>query len=290
MLINLLFGFLFAYGVYLILKDHFKFASLKTSKALRNMVKQSSDSSIIEIWMTNAAEFLSRYIKLNDFRRIKLERDLKSANVAMTPERFTANAVVKSVPVLLLSIPVYFMMPVFTVLMLVLGVLLFAREMTSLQEKIRLRREDIEYDLPHFVSTIEKTLKYNRDVLAIMEAYQENAVPAMQDELKITIADMKSGNYESALTRFESRVGSSMLSDTVRGLISVIRGDDTDFYWAALAVKFSDIQRQVLKNKAVKIPGKINKLSMVLLFCFIALYFVVFGMTMISQMGIMFEL
>lgn len=38
-------------------------------------------------------------------------------------------------------------------------------------------------------------------------------------ELEITTADMKSGNLESALTRFETRIGSSMLSDVIRGLI-----------------------------------------------------------------------
>ena len=46
----------------------------------------------------------------------------------------------------------------------------------------------------------------------------------MKRELDITTADMKSGNYETALTRLETRIGSPMLSDVVRGLISVIRG------------------------------------------------------------------
>lgn len=47
----------------------------------------------------------------------------------------------------------------------------------------------------------------------------------MKRELDITTADMKSGNYKTALTRLETRIGSPMLSDLVRGLISVIRGE-----------------------------------------------------------------
>ena len=39
----------------------------------------------------------------------------------------------------------------------------------------------------------------------------------MKRELNITIADMKSGN-RTALTRFETRIQSPMLSDVVRGL------------------------------------------------------------------------
>lgn len=289
-LTNVLLGGLIGVGVYLILADVFGIATMKTSRAMRNMAKQSNEISSIEILMMGVSDNLSKYLKVNEFRRMKMERDLKSASDNRTPEKFIADAIVKSVPIFLLAIPALFIMPVFMVLVVILGVAILIRELTSVQEKIKERREQIEYELPHFISTIEKTLKYNRDVLSIMENYRENASDVMKEELDITIADMKTGNYESALTRFESRMGSSMVSDTVRGLISVIRGDDTDFYWAALSVKFSDIQRQNLKNKAVKIPGKINKLSMVLLFCFILIYFVVFGSTMVGEMGLLFSL
>jgi hypothetical protein len=99
---------------------------------------------------------------------------------------------------------------------------------------------------------------------------------------------MRSGNYESALTRLESRVGSSMLSDVVRGLISLLRGDDTTAYWSALSVKFADYQRQMLRQKAVKVPGKIRKLSMILLFCFVITYLLIIGMEIMNSIGILF--
>ena len=289
-LTNILLGGLVGIGVYMILADVFGIASMKTSKAMRNMAKQSTEVSSIELWMMGVSDNLSKFIKVNEFKRLQMERDLKSASDNRTPEKFIADAVVKSSLIFLLAIPALFMAPILTVLVIFLGVAMLMKELTSIQDKIKIRREQIEYELPHFISTIEKTLKYNRDVLSIMENYRENASEIMREELDITIADMKTGNYESALTRFESRIGSSMVSDTVRGLISVIRGDDTDFYWAALSIKFSDIQRQNLKNKAVKIPGKINKLSMVLLFCFILIYFVVFGSTMVGEMGLLFSL
>ena len=56
----------------------------------------------------------------------------------------------------------------------------------------------------------------------------------LRQELEITIADMKSGNEETALTRLESRIGSTMLSDVVRGLISVKRGDNGVMYFEML--------------------------------------------------------
>ena len=118
--------------------------------------------------------------------------------------------------------------------------------------------------------------------------YQKNAGNELKHEIGITVADMRSGNYEAALTRFESRVGSSMLSDVTRGLIGVLRGDETEVYWSGLAVKFSDYQRQNLKQQAQKVPGKVKRLSMCLLFCFMLIYIVVIGMEIVNSIGILF--
>ena len=99
---------------------------------------------------------------------------------------------------------------------------------------------------------------------------------------------MRSGNYEAALTRFEARVGSSMLSDVTRGLIGVLRGDETESYWTGLAVKFSDYQRQLLKQQAQRIPRKVKRLSMCLLVCFLLIYIVVIGIEIVSSIGVLF--
>ena len=122
------------------------------------------------------------------------------------------------------------------------------------------------------MSSIDKTLIHSRDVLGILDSYREHAGEELRRELEITVADMRSGNYEVALTRLESRVGSSMMSDVTRGLISVIRGDKTDVYWGNLVLKFSDYQRTLLKTEANKAPKRVRKLSMALLFCFMLVY------------------
>jgi pilus assembly protein TadC len=125
-------------------------------------------------------------------------------------------------------------------------------------------------------------------VLTLLEGYKGSAAPELKRELDITVADMRAGNYESALTRLEARVGSSMLSDVTRGLIGVLRGDETRLYWAALSAKFADIQRTMLKQQAGKVPGKIKKLSMCLLICFLVIYLAVIGVEITSKMGIIF--
>ena len=79
-----------------------------------------------------------------------------------------------------------------------------------------------------------------------------------------------------------------MLSDVARGLIGVLRGDDTEVYWSSLALKFADYQRQLLKQEANKVPGKVKRLSMCLLFCFMLIYIVVIGMEIVNSLGVLF--
>lgn len=92
----------------------------------------------------------------------------------------------------------------------------------------------------------------------MLEHYKENAGEMFQKELDIVCADMRSSSYEAALTRFEARLNSPQLSDVVRGLIGVLRGDDGAVYFQMLTHDFKQAELQRLKAKAAKIPPKIR--------------------------------
>ena len=175
-----------------------------------------------------------------------------------------------------------------SVLVLILAVVLYRAEVRSVSKRIGIKREAIEYELPRLVSNIEKTLAHNRDVVNMLESYALNAGAELKNELDITTADMKSGNHEGAITRMESRVGSSMMSDVCRGLIGIERGDDNRMYWASLNLKFSDTARQQLRLKAQKVPRKVKRLSMCLLICFMLIYVAVILEQIISSLGVLF--
>ena len=126
------------------------------------------------------------------------------------------------------------------------------------------------------------------DVITILERHKDNFSPYLNEEIEITIADMRTGNYEAAITRFEGRIGSTNLSEVCRGFIQMIRGDDTHVYWETLAVRFSEIQKQQLRNIALKIPPKVHRLSFFLMMCMMLLYVVVLGWELIGNIGILF--
>ena len=282
-------GALFGIALFFILADVFRIPFFSTSKATGNLSKrQKKKTSTIEIWLHDLAMWISKRLRLNEYKRMQLATDLKSAGMNISPEMHVANSIVKAMIVGVFAIPMLFIFPLLTPLVIVLAVAMYFSASKGVAKKIKEKRKAIEYELPRFVAHIEKTLKHNRDVLYILDKYKETAGDELKIELEITVADMRSGNYEAALTRLEARVGSSMLSDVTRGLIGVLRGDNTDLYWSSLGVKFSDYQRQLLKQEAQKAPRKVKRLSLCLLFCFMAMYVVVIGMEIVNSMGVLF--
>jgi hypothetical protein len=282
-------GILCGIGLFLVLVDVYKIPYMKTSKAVRSLSsKQKVKTSGLDVWLGNLASWLSKRIRINEFKRIQLEADLQTAQMEITPEMFKANAIVKALLIGVFAIPVLFIFPLLCPVIIFLAIFLYSREMKSIGNRIKEKRQKIENELPRLVFTIEKTLTHNCDVLYMLESYEKNAGPEMKHELGITIADMKSGNYEAAITRLESRVGSSMMSDVCRGLIGILRGDDNGLYWTSLSLKFNDIQRQQLRLEAQKVPRKVKRLSMCLLICFMLIYVVVILQQIMDSIGVLF--
>ena len=283
-------GMTFAVGVYFLLANRFQLPYYKTSKAIVSLSKrQKEKTSGMDVWLKGVSSWIAKHLKLNDFKREQLLADLQTAQMNISPEEYKANAIVKALLVGVFAVPTLFLFPLLSPVILFLAVFLYIRENKAVARRIRAKRDRIEFELPRLVFTIEKTLKHNRDVLYMLESYAENAGPEMKNELKITAADMRSGNYEAAITRLETRVGSSMMSDVCRGLIGILRGDDTAVYWSSLAIKFNDVQRQQLRLQAQQVPKKVKRLSMCLLICFMLIYVVVIMEQIVTSMGILFQ-
>lgn len=184
--------------------------------------------------------------------------------------------------------PLCAFVPLLTPVIVILAVLLYFQEMQKADERLKAKRDEIEAQLPRLVATIEQELKSGRNVVGMLERFRMNAGESLSGELDILIADMRSSNYEAALTRFESRINSPMLSDVVRGLIGVLRGDDSAVYFQMLSHDFKQIELQRLKAEAQKIPPKIRVFSFVMLMCFLLTYLTIICYVAIENLGGMF--
>lgn len=284
----IVFGILLAAGMFLLLANALKIPYLKTSKAVMNAGREDKKlSKTIEAVALGIASKMAQLIPMDKYKRTRLESTLKSAGIKMTPETFTALALLKSLCIALLAIPCAFIFPLVIPFVIILAVAVYFRETGKADAKMREKREAIEQELPRFVVTVEQELKTSRDILAIMENFKKHAGVHFAYELDVTCADMRSSSYEAALTRFEARIGSAQLSDVVRGLVSVIRGDDSAVYFKMLSHDFKLIGLQRLKSQAQKIPLKIRVFSFGMLMLFLLTYLFVMGMQLIDSLGTM---
>ena len=287
--LQILIAVIAAIGLGCILADVFKIPKYPVSKAITSLGKRKNKkTNPLDIWLGDLANLIASKLRLNEYKRLQLKIDLESADMTLSPEQYVANAIVKALFIGAFAIPFLFFAPIISAIVVAIAVVIYFSEYKKVGNVIKEKRRQIEAELPRLVSNIDKTLVHSRDVLGILDSYREHAGEELRRELDITVADMRSGNYEVALTRLESRVGSSMMSDVTRGLVSVIRGDKTDVYWGNLVLKFSDYQRTLLKNEANKAPKRVRKLSMALLCCFMMVYVVVIGQVLLSSLGGMF--
>jgi hypothetical protein len=284
-----LFALCFGTGLFFILLDVLKVPTKRASKVYLAVSKKGfKKPNPLEVAILELSEKLGRYIKLGDYNKRKLMMTLKSANINKTPEIFIATAYVKAGMTLLFILPILIIFPLLLPINIIVSILIYFKEIGSADEILKKSKSAIEYELPRFVNTLSQELHGSRDVLSILETYKKNVTGIFKRELDITTADMKSGNLESALTRFETRIGSSMLSDVIRGLVGTIRGDNNIVYFQMLSHDFKQLELQRLKAEVMKRPPKIRKYSMMMLGCFVMMYLVVMVLQIVDSMGELF--
>lgn len=269
------------------------FVDVPTSKTSRMMMlakKQQGTKSekLIDVYITRIARLLAPCIRLDRLKRNKLKSVLQIAGLELTPEVYTARAWVTAGAVGLCSLPMLFVMPLMVPILIGLAVALWFSTYYAAFDFVRKRRKLIETEIPRFALTIGQNLENDRDVLKILTSYRRVAGREFGAELDQTIADMKTGNYENALIHFETRIGSPMLSDVIRGLVGVLRGDDQRMYFKMICFDMRQIEQNELKKEAAKRPKKIQRYSMMMLICIMIIYLVVLCTEVLSSLGAFF--
>ena len=283
------FGILLAIGLFLIFADLLKLPSIATQKAMLSAGKQGKEKAkTVDVLLMGWAVKLAKYIPMDEYKKSRMKNTLNAAGMNLTPEEFIASAILKSGIIALLIIPCLMILPLIAPILMFLSIIIYFKEIRKADEILKIKKGKIEVELPRFVATITQELKASRDVLSIIENYKKNAGEEFADELDILTADMRSSSYEAALTRFEARINSPMLSDITRGLIGVLRGDDGSMYFQMLSHDMKQLELQRLKAQAMKIPPKIRVFSFVMLMCFLMTYMAIIVYEIIRSLSGMF--
>lgn len=285
----LLFGTLLAAGLFFIAADLLRLPKLATQKAMLEAGRQAKPKAkTVDALLRGAAVQLSAHIPMDEYKKSRMAKVLSAAGLDLSPELFTAQAIVKACAIALGILPALMILPLLAPFLLFLAVLVYFKEIRKADEALSEKRGRIEQELPRFVATVTQELKASRDVLSMVENFKKNAGADFAAELDVLTADMRSSSYEAALTRFEARFNSPMLSDVTRGLIGVLRGDDGAVYFQMLTHDMKQLELQRLKAQAMKIPPKIRVFSFVMLMCFLLTYMAIIIYQIITSLGGMF--
>ena len=284
-----LFGALLALGLFFIAADFLKLPRLATQRAMLSVGRQEKKQArSMEALLMGWAVKLAPHIHMDEYKRSRLKNTLNAAGMGMTPEVYSSFAILKASVILLGIIPCLLVLPMLAPVILFLGIAVYFKEIRRADERLGEKRGEVEAELPRFVATITQELAASRDVLSMVESYKRNAGQTFAAELDILTADMRSGSYEAALTRFEARFNSPLLSDIIRGLIGVLRGDNGVAYFQMLSHDMKQLELQRLKAQAMKIPPKIRVFSFLMLMCFLMTYLAIIVYVIITSLGGMF--
>ena len=244
----------FGFAVYNLTCAFVDIPTKKTSQMMMLSRKQqgTKNEKLLDVYVTKIAGWIAPYLRLDRLKRNKVQRALDIAGLQLTPEVYTARAWVTAGAVGLCAIPMALLIPLLVPILIGLAVALWFSTYYAAFDFVKKRRKDFGAELDQ------------------------------------TIADMKTGNYENALIRFETRIGSPMLSDVIRGLIGVLRGDDQRMYFKMITFDMRQIEQNNLKKEAAKRPKKIQRYSMMMLICIMIIYLVVLCTEVMSSLGAFF--
>lgn len=282
-------------GLYYILSDFLPIPSKKARKAvlsLTNTEKNFAESFTVPI-TNKIVGFLDRkkyfwYESLKKNWEGTLKKKLYSANIHYTPEFYVIKALVESVFTALLAVPSYFVTPLVSIACIAVAIAVYFKRMQELDIIIKKKSEKIDAELVLFAGTIKQQLASTRDVLKILSNYRKVSGPEFMHELDMTLADMKTGSYETALRNLDMRVHSSGLSEIIQGLLAVIRGNDQQSFFEMLVHDLQVSDRERLKRAAMKRPDKLKPVTGLMMGAFLAMYIYVIGYQIAVQLKTMF--
>lgn len=273
---------LYTYGFYRLFMFIFRLPSLKAYVVAGRLVKIGNKTGVLDIFIKSLTVFVGRHLNIQEERLIKIQTYLRYYDVEMTAKDFAASQIAKTLILCIVAGILYFVFPLMSMVMFFISFIYYFRCSSSLEANYKLKRGEIERELPRFCATISQEIRASHDIVSIIERYIESSNKALKKELEIVLADMKSSNYEAALVRFESRLSIGAVSDIVRGLIGVIRGDDMRTYFEMLSHDLDVMELQNLEARAAKQPEKIKKYQFFILAAMLLMYFVTIAVYLIQ--------
>jgi Flp pilus assembly protein TadB len=199
-------------------------------------------------------------IYLDETVASKLGRNLQKAGVTATPREYTARKYIIVASGICLALFLFFLKFYLGIVIAAL-VTAFAlmKQRDILSAKIRKKELTISQEMPRFARTISRSLQSDRDLFNVMSAYRKVAGPELGSELDILLAEMHSGNTQSALIHFENRLGTSEAFQLCSALRDMSLGVDQTATLNYIADDMAQHAKENIKKELSLRPGKMRR-------------------------------
>lgn len=202
----------------------------------------------------------SRLVYVDETTGVKLGKDLEKAGLPITPKVYMARKYLTAflgISLTAICFVLRFYFGVFVFLLVTVFALMKQRD--ALNEKIRKKELAISQEMPRFVRTLCRSLKSDRDLVSVIGSYRKIARPELGGELDILLAEMQSGNTQSALVHFENRIGSSEVFRLCAALRDISMGIDQTATLAYMADDMARSAKENIKRELSLRPGKMRR-------------------------------
>jgi pilus assembly protein TadC len=235
------------------------FAGSRTLKKMSGWQDKRRD-----IWASTPLKQLTalaaRAVLMDETTASRLERNLEKAGFSITPQEYTARKyLIMTFGIILTALFSFLHFYFGSVICLLLMVFALMKQRDALDMRIRKKERVISEEMPQFVRSICRSLQSSRDLETVIGAYRKVAGPELGGELDILLAEMRSGNVQTALLHFEYRLGTPEASRLCAALRSMSMGIDQT---ATLNYLADDMARQAKENIRKELslrPGKMRR-------------------------------
>ena len=127
-----------------------------------------------DVLIHDFTHFVSRFIRIDTYKRESMQEKFKIAGISLTPEQFIAKALLRPFLFGALTIILLWIFPLASIITGAFAILLYLKEFEEIELQIAKKRKAIELELNRFVAQISKYIEHNKDVLTILEMYQKS--------------------------------------------------------------------------------------------------------------------
>jgi len=199
-------------------------------------------------------------VYLDETTASELSKTLSKAGLKITPQQYTARKYLIAAFGICLTVLCFFLRFYFgIVIALLITVYALMKQRDTLNAKAGKMELAVSQEMPRFVRTICRSLQSDRDLYNVITAYRKVAGAELGGDLDILLAEMKSGNVQSALIHFENLLGTPEAFRLCGALRDMSMGVDQT---ATLNYMADDMTRQAKENIRKELslrPGKMRR-------------------------------